>query len=880
MTRDSNSHVRELFTARIPFELDRFQIESFDAIDRGEHVVVAAPTGSGKTLVAEYGVARALGAGRRAFYTAPIKALSNQKFRDLTSQHGASSVGLLTGDVATNADAPVVVMTTEVLRNMLYAGSRAIDELDVVVLDEVHFLQDAYRGPVWEEVIIHLPARIQLVCLSATVSNADQLAAWMTTVRGRTQVVTETRRPVELENHYLVEDLTNDRLQMMPTLVGGTMNRDALKLDESGAQRRVHGRPGGRSRGVGGSRRLATPRRVDVIDALDERDMLPAIYFIFSRNQCDEAARMCLATRGSVADSERLARIVAISNDRLAELHDDDFDALNGEEFLAQLHAGVASHHAGLLPAFKEVVEQCFAEGLLDVVFATETLAVGINMPARSVVVEKTTKYNGDHHVSLSPGEFTQLTGRAGRRGIDERGHAVVLWSPFVRFPQVAELVGSGTYNLRSVFRPTFNMVANLISQYDRNEARELLTMSFAQFQRDEEVVRLQARAARRRTELNDKRQQAASPFGDIEDYRRSMSQGSSAAGETDHFSSLRPGDVIHGKLGSYRGPLAVVATASRTSGTRLTVVAATGRLGTLTAADLDDEPNVVGRVELPGAYSPHRRDYRSEVARRLKGARLRPAGSRRRAHNEYTRPVVHPVEDDPMLAERLNFAKEADRRAIELDRLERDIDARQGSLARDFDGVTKVMAALNLVDVQRWGLTDDGQLLSHIFHECDLLVTCALRDGLFDELEPPEFAALVSTVVYEYRGPDDPPPPWYPTPRVRERARDLLLLSRSLNVMQRDNGIGEHREPDPGFIAEAHAWCAGAELAELVTSGGLPGGDIIRNLRQVIDLCKQISDHAPLPETRAIATQAVAAMSRGLVVDVSVPANTFGEIG
>ncbi len=283
-----------------PFRPDRFQLEAFDAFDRGEHVVVAAPTGSGKTVVAEYAVAAALGAGKRAFYTAPIKALSNQKFRDLSAQHGDDAVGLLTGDVAINGDASLVVMTTEVLRNMVYAG-RNLDELAVVVLDEVHFLQDAYRGPVWEEVIIHLAQHVQLVCLSATVSNVGELTEWVETVRGPTASIVETRRPVRLDNRYLVADRTHHRLHFLPMFVGGSPNRDALRLDESavrGNPRR--GRNGERDRRrrseaiSAGQRRLATPGRLETVELLDDRGLLPAIYFIFSRAQCDDAAAACL----------------------------------------------------------------------------------------------------------------------------------------------------------------------------------------------------------------------------------------------------------------------------------------------------------------------------------------------------------------------------------------------------------------------------------------------------------------------------------------------------------------------------------------------------------------------------------------------------------
>jgi len=848
---------------------DRFQLEAFDAVDRGEHVIVSAPTGSGKTLVADYAVDAAVERGGRAFYTAPLKALSNQKFRDLGARHGRDRVGLLTGDVTVNPDAAVVVMTTEVLRNMIYAGSSALDDLEVVVLDEVHFLQDAYRGPVWEEVIIHLPGRIRLVCLSATVSNSDELAEWMTTVRGPTTAVVETVRPVRLEDHYLVADRTNERLQFMPTFVDGAPNQDAIRLDESGQHHSWRGRGRGR-RGhhLGGSRRLATPGRIETLELLAERSMLPAIVFIFSRAQCDEAASTCLDAGVDLSGPEEKDRIRRIVDERLEGLETDDLEALGAERFEAQLMAGVAAHHAGLIPAFKEIVERCFIEGLLKVVFATETLAVGVNMPARTVVIERTTKYNGDHHVSLSPAEFTQLTGRAGRRGIDTIGHAVVLWNPFVRFDQVAALAANRTFVLRSVFRPTYNMAANLVASNERDRARELLSMSFAQFQRDAEVVRLQTRLQRRRERVREARGRAESPYGDIEEFRARPDPVSTGDPIDASLIALRPGDVIHAASGTYRGPVAVVATASRTGGAKVSAVTAAGRLVTLTAADFDRSPDTVGRIELPGAYTPHRREYRAEVGRRVKRARLRPAGARRRGPGTAEAPTVHPVESDPDLRQRLRAAQEADRAEAEAAELARQIDDRRGSLARDFDAVVGILDRFGLIDGDRWELLPAGSMLTRVFHECDLLIVEALRRGVFDGLGPEDLAAVVSAVVFEYRGPDEAPPPWFPTPEVRRRCQVLDTISREIAAVEQAAGLTEHRGPDPGFAAAAHAWVAGGDLAEVVGAEEMTGGDFVRTMRQVIDLCQQVADVAGDAGTRRAAGEAVAAAMRGVIVD------------
>ncbi|HEY3673179.1 MAG TPA: DEAD/DEAH box helicase, partial [Acidimicrobiia bacterium] len=421
--------MRASFEAGRGFPLDRFQTLALDALDAGQGVLVAAPTGSGKTLVAEYAIVKARADGGKVFYTTPLKALSNQKYGDLVREHGSDAVGLLTGDNAVNGDAPIVVMTTEVLRNMIYAASPALDGLRYVVLDEVHYLQDRYRGPVWEEVIVHLPPEVTLVCLSATVSNAEEVAAWIETVRGSTAAIIEEHRPVTLEHRYLVGERGTDELHLLPTFLvapDGELrpNPEAARLDANNARDpRWRGRPRSRMR---------TPSRVETADLLAAEGMLPAICFVFSRKGCDQAVEQCLAAGLRLTEPGERDRIRAIAEAKTAGLADADLDVLRYDQWLAGLEAGFAAHHAGMVPPMKEAVEEAFSAGLAKVVFATETLALGINMPARTVVIEKLSKFTGERHEFLTPGEYTQLTGRAGRRGIDARGYAVVSWSPFV----------------------------------------------------------------------------------------------------------------------------------------------------------------------------------------------------------------------------------------------------------------------------------------------------------------------------------------------------------------------------------------------------------------------------------------------------------------
>ena len=847
------------------FALDDFQLRAIDAIDAGRSVLVAAPTGSGKTVVAEYAVGRVLDQGKRAFYTTPVKALSNQKYHDLVKLRGAEHVGLLTGDNAINPEAPVVVMTTEVLRNMIYARSSALTQLGLVVLDEVHYLQDTYRGPVWEEVIIHLPAAVQLVCLSATVSNADEVTDWISTVRGPTTSVIEHRRPVTLHHLTMIGDKTQDRVHLLPILVNGNPNAEALRIDNEAAR----GWKGGSK--LSGKRKLYTPRRAEAVERLDREDMLPAIYFIFSRNACDDAAKGCLEAGLRLTTASERDRIRGIIRQRLGGMDDADLSVLGYARFVACLENGIAAHHAGMVPPFKEVVEACFTEGLVKVVFATETLAVGINMPARTVVIEKLSKFTGEHHAFLTPGEYTQLTGRAGRRGIDTVGHAVVLWSPFVPFEQVATLAASRSFHLASAFRPTYNMAANLVRAYGREQAEQLLSLSFAQYQADGDVVRIEARLARRRAALAELKADAISPFGDIEDYRRLTSrrdrrelpQPVQIAAVEAALGQMRPGTVVVLERGRYRGPVVVLTVASRKNQpSRVRAVTATGTPVQLVANDFTDIPRAIGKIDLPRPYAPNRESYQREVARALSRSKLMgqpaPVSPERAAAGQ------HPVLADPDLPARLKAASAADRVDREIAELLTRVGGRSRSLAKAFDRVMEVLTSWGYV--QDWTLTPAGRQLSRLFHECDLLILEALRRGLLDGLDGASMACLVSVFTYEHRSSEPPPAPWFPSGEVKKRWKSIEHLAGQLSAAELQAGLNPTRAPDPTFGAVAYAWAAGEGFAQVVEEEELSGGDFVRNIKQLVDLLRQIAEIAELPATRRAAAQARDSLFRGVV--------------
>jgi ATP-dependent RNA helicase HelY len=503
------------FSEGFDFPLDEFQIQSLHCVEDGKGLLVAAPTGAGKTVVGEFAAFLAIEQGKKCFYTTPIKALSNQKFSEFVTRFGEDNVGLLTGDTNINSEAPILVMTTEVLRNMLYAGSSTLTNLQSVVMDEVHYLADKFRGAVWEEVLIHLMESVQVISLSATVSNAEEFGEWLGTVRGGTDVIVSEIRPIPLYQHVLIGNRLVDLFKEP-----GKINPELLALERE-SMRKVKMPRHRRERFDESENKLSRP---EVIETLDRQGLLPAITFIFSRAACDAAVRQCVHSGlrlTNTQEREEIAKTAARLNANLAQ---EDLDVLGYDEWLDALERGIAAHHAGLLPSFKETIEDLFKRGLVKAVFATETLALGINMPAKTVILEKLTKWNGEAHVPITPGEYTQLTGRAGRRGIDIEGNAIVQWSPTIDSAMVAGLASTRTYPLRSSFTPTYNMAINLIHRFGRERARGSLESSFAQFQADRAVVGLVRQIKKNEGAINELMQDVNCHLGDFAEYARMRS--------------------------------------------------------------------------------------------------------------------------------------------------------------------------------------------------------------------------------------------------------------------------------------------------------------------------------------------------------------------
>jgi ATP-dependent RNA helicase HelY len=877
--------VRREFEAGLAFSLDAFQAESMDAIDKGHSVLVAAPTGSGKTVVAEYAIERALAEGARAFYTTPLKALSNQKFNDLVARHGAARVGLLTGDTVVRPDSDVIVMTTEVLRNMIYARSPNLDRLRWVVLDEVHYLQNPYRGAVWEEVIIHLPQSVDLVCLSATVSNAEDVADWIGTVRGTTEAIIDETRPVQLEHLYLAGERDSERIHLVPTFVDGLPNKFAARLDSGGTDRDPRGDRGARRR-----RKIYTPRRVEVAHVLDDNDMLPAVYFIFSRKGCDEAVRQCVNAGLRLTTPEERKQIRRVVERHVSGLNDADLDALGYDSWVAGLEMGFASHHAGLVPPMKEAVEALFAAALIKLVFATETLSLGINMPARSVVIEKLTKFTGDRHEMLTAGEYTQFTGRAGRRGLDDLGYAVVLWSPFVSFEQVAALASRRTYALRSSFRPTYNMAANLIRRYAPDEARHLLNLSFAQYRADRVIVKQEAAIERLVHDIARAYEQAECERGDVKEYRLLVAEAEEARRDApsdarlvvDAMNRLRPGDIVLVPTHRTKGRVAVLGPprGKGMSGLILPVVTDDGRRLQLRVKDFPVPPQRAGHIKLPAPFDPTAARFLRAAGELVRSAEVvepddvktytpKWQGGRARARGRTPAErlaTMHPVAACPDAAAHLKALARAERldRSLVAERRQRRSD--EASLGRQLDRVLTVLGELGFVD--GWALTEAGDRLARLYHECDLLIADCISAGVLDGLTPIELAGLASVFTFEARGVDVgglPIPPGLHT-RITEIESRLARLA----GLEKRAHLPLTRDIDEGFVGAASAWASGDPLAE-VLADGITGGDFVRNIKQLVDLLRQIAIVAPVPATAKAASAAADALFRGVVVASSV---------
>lgn len=868
--RNQSRHLND-FAEQLSFALDDFQLHACQSLEAGRGVLVAAPTGAGKTVVGEFACYLALAQGGKCFYTTPIKALSNQKYADLVAQHGATNVGLLTGDTSINGEASIVVMTTEVLRNMLYAGSSSLETLKYVVMDEVHYLADRFRGAVWEEVILHLPQRVTIASLSATVSNAEEFGEWLQSVRGETDVIVSEVRPVPLWQHVMVgnklHDLFIDDAQEKVNMELVRLQRDTERMARNYRQRNDG----------------KIPSRSDVIAVLESASLLPAIYFIFSRAGCDAAVRSVVAAGVRLTDPSERAEIRQHIEARCAGIPSEDLNVLGYHEWADALERGVASHHAGMLPTFKEVVEELFQRGLVKIVFATETLALGINMPARSVVLERLVKWNGEAHVDISPGEFTQLTGRAGRRGIDVEGHAVVLWQHDLDPRSVAGLASARTYPLRSSFRPTYNMAVNLVSQVGREHARTMLESSFAQFQADRGVVGLARSIAKNDEAVAGYREAMSCHLGDFSQYaslRRAIKdreqelsrmKGSARRAEiAQSLENLRRGDIISIPTGRRQGVAVVLDPGIGVGfdGLRPLVLTVDRQIFRMSVHDFAGRVDPVGRLKVPPTFDSKSPRSRRDLARELQHADVVITAPEKRASHEDSVLIDlrhqmrnHPCHACPEREDHARWAERADRLDRETQGLRTRIAQRTHVIANTFDRVCAVMESLDYITPT--SVTENGQMLSRLYAELDLLAAECLRREVWADLSPAELAAVASMLIFESRG-DDKKTVRIPQGAVTTAITSTVRIWGELKELESDHGLSTLKEPDAGFAWAAYKWASGQRLESVLKEAEVTAGDFVRTSKQLVDLLEQLADSPS--SVAGTARKAIAMVRRGVV--------------
>jgi ATP-dependent RNA helicase HelY len=812
---------------------------------------------------------------------------------------------------------------------MIYAGSATLANLGFVVMDEVHYLADRFRGAVWEEVIIGLAESIQVVALSATVSNAEEFGEWLAAVRGEMAVVVSERRPVPLFQHVLVGtrlyDLFADvaptareapggRTDVNPALLKVAREESRLVRDDSRRPRGAGGRGrrnvaygsgayGGASRVAAGSGRnggrprpFSGPSRPDTVELLERAGLLPAIVFIFSRAGCDGAVRQMLGSGLRLTTADERVEIVRIIDRHTAGLSPADLAALDHDRFTEAMVRGIAAHHAGLLPAFKECVEEAFVRGLVKVVFATETLALGINMPARSVVLEKLVKYNGETHADITPGEYTQLTGRAGRRGIDVEGHAVVCWQPGLDPRAVAGLASRRTYPLRSSFAPTYNMAVNLVGSVGRERARTLLEQSFAQFQSDRSVVGVARSLARNSESIAENWAKASCELGDFEAYARLRAEIAALEAEAARerrsdrraetlqiLLGLKPGDIVQVPGGRRRGWVVVIepGTRSENESPRPLVLTEDRQVRRMSLADFPAPPLVAGRMRIGKHFNPKeaaaRRTLAAAFRSRLAEVDLGPGRTRRAAADEDLAAEIaerrlamrqHPSHNCPDRETHARWAEQALRLERENARLQERVNTRTNTIANHFDKIGTVLESLGYLTGPDGGrVSESGRMLARIYAELDLVAAECIRAGVFTGLTAPQLAAVLASLVYEARRSDEGPRrPRMPDARSSAAMNEVRRIWREVSLVERDARVPRGPEPDIGFSEVAYGWAAGRSLADVLEDTELTAGDFVRWIRQVVDFAGQIADAAGPGELRDVARRMVHSMRRGVV--------------
>ena len=786
------------FEESLPFELDPFQREAIDKLERGRGgVLVSAPTSSGKTVVAEYAIFRALKDGAKVLYTTPLKALSNQKFHDFVRAYGEEAVGLVTGENTINDGAPIVVMTTEILRNLIYEDPARLDMVRYVVLDEVHYIDDFPRGSVWEEIVIQAPTAIKLVGLSATIGNYREIADWMAENRGGMETVFHDVRPVELKMWLAI----NNRFYPLFKGDGGIDQRTwSRAAQEEEASYRI-----------GGYRGLPSNDLLHVIPGLRSLEMLPAIYFIFSRRGCREALQRCAYHELDLTTGAEKEAIEKVAAERLQGLKDRDEEALFRRMVDARLlRRGLAEHHAGLLPYHKEMVEELFQRGLIKVVFATETLSLGINMPARGVVVSSFTKFDGVNFSTLTTGELTQLMGRAGRRGIDVIGHGVILKEADVEVGTIYEVAMGPTLVVESKFLPSYNMALNLLRVYTPEEAEALMQRSFGQFQKRLAAEEAGERLTNVRERLADVQRVWDDPQVSIEDVAQ-------------YF-----------KVEDRRRAIRIELKRLRREGG-----AQRGGRGRRQGRTMSHASRIAHRLEIEAKGLLERQ-------RKLKVVR------------------------SPRFGELLQKYGEIRNLQQELERGQREVSGQMDEYPRKLRRLSRILAESGFLEKDK--PTDKGLFAARVYGENTILVAEAVWLGWFEGLTGEELCAamvMLAAEDRERRGDRQPRAPRrYPTPAIAQTARLIRSLYFRFADMERELDEPNLRAPSHDYIDFAYRWSSGEPLDKIPLPANVDIGDAIKAMKALYSLLRQLEfalRQAKSPLLN-IVTRAVALMERDVI--------------
>ncbi|MGI8791839.1 MAG: DEAD/DEAH box helicase [Acidimicrobiales bacterium] len=820
--------------------LDRFQRDAIDVVNRGDSVLVAAPTGAGKTVVADAAIDRVIASSRRAIYTTPIKALSNQKFHDLGRRLGSDSVGLLTGDRSIAPRAPVVVMTTEIVRALIDANSDLLAEVDLIVLDEFHYLRDPERGSVWEEIVIDAPAHLQLVCLSATMPDAPRVARWLNDIHPTTELVVEDERPVPLHHLYAIGNLQAHPPLLLPMYANGQINEVAVRHDGQRHDTRGEGR---RVRDV---KRPVAPDRPTLLTELRDRDLIPAIWFMLSRSGCERGVDELLDAGVSLNTPDEASRAGQLADAALGGLPPADQLAINPFRWRAALEHGLASHHGGLLPLQREATERAFADGLVKLVFATETLAVGVNLPARTTIIDRVTRPESQGGEVLRGDEFTQLAGRAGRRGLDPVGYSVVPWAPDIPFYRVAGLAGGTPALLESQLQCTPTMVASLAHRFDTTSgALNHLRRSLMAHLLGDRRALLEHERATGIDELTALEDSQLPPEKESDQPAR-PSELAAKADTSMGLAAVSAGQIIADPARP-RALLVLAVRSGRRGLPALDVLGVDGRRLTVTPRDFRQPAVVVGSYPLDD-WDPSRRGQAREAARGL--VAMDRAGRfevPRRAAAQ-----VRPTDRAGDIARR-----DVERLRSQISAFTAEIEALATHLPAELEATRALLERRG--HLSEFTPTRSGSLLRRIYHPQGLLVAETLGAGLFDGLDAPALAGLAAC----FRAGAGSRTLGRSTSShrvVSERVRQVAALAAELNRDEASFDRPLTLLPDSLFVDAMVSWASGDGLGAALGGLDVLPGDFLRDVRQTIELLDQL--RAATREGEAVHREAAAAMS------------------